>query len=384
MTAQTPAERLGLSDASAIDRVLGRVRPWVEAESPSYDEAALSALSWTIEAELRALGAVTRPFAAPGFGRNLWADFPGANSSLEPIVVLAHIDTVHPKGSLATMPFAVSDGRAGGPGIYDMKTGLALVVEAIAWLHERERRPRRDVRLLVTCDEEIGAHSARPLFEESALGAFAALVPEPALPDGSVKTARKGVSTYSVEIEGRAAHAGVEPEKAISATRELASLLPRIYALEKHDVGTTINVGTIASGTATNVVPASAKASIDVRAVEPGEAERVHAGLLALRPEQPQARLRITRTEHRGPLVRTPAVVALYEQAKDIAAGLGVDLGEGRSGGGSDGSIIAEFGIPVLDGIGPRGGGAHASDEHVLLEDLPFRLAFMVRLLDSL
>jgi glutamate carboxypeptidase len=330
------------------------------------------------------VGATTRAFDAPGFGRNLRADFAGADASSAPLVVLAHIDTVHPKGTLATLPFRVLDDRAEGPGIYDMKTGLALAVEAIAWLHERGRAPHRPVILLVTCDEEIGSHSARALFQEAAEGAYAALVPEPAMADGSVKTARKGVSTYALEIEGRAAHAGVEPEKAVSAVRELAHLLPQIHDLEDRAAGTTVNVGVIHAGTASNVVPARAVAAIDVRAVTPAEAARVHAQLLALRAQHPEARVRATRTEQRGPLVRTPGVVQLYQHARDIAAQWDIALGEGMTGGGSDGSLMAELGVPVLDGLGARGGGAHAKDEHVLLEDLPFRLALMAALLETL
>lgn len=379
-----PEEWLGLSHDEAAGRVLRRVQPWVEAETPSYDDEAISALSRRIEGELQELGARTHATDAPGLGRNLRADFAGTDNSLDALVVLAHIDTVHPVGTLETQPYRVADGRAEGPGIYDMKTGLALVVEALAWLRERGRAPRRPVRLVVTCDEEIGSHSARPLFAAAARRAFAALVPEPSLPDGSVKTARKGVSTYQLEIEGRAAHAGVEPEKAVSAVRELAHLLTAIYALEKTAVGTTVNVGVLKAGTASNTVPAHATAVIDVRATVPPEAERVDAGLKTLRPENPEAKLRLTRPEHRGPLVRTPEIASLYEKARARAADLGFELGEGGSGGGSDGSIMAEFGLPVLDGIGPRGGGAHAVDEHVLVDDLPFRLAFIASLLETL
>lgn len=373
-----------MTDGEAAQRVLDRVRPWVEAETPSYDEEAIAALSHRIEAELRELGATTRGIDAPGVGRNLIAEFAGSDPSQKPLAVLAHIDTVHPVGMLARLPFRVHHGRAEGPGIYDMKTGLALVVEALAWLREHGRAPRRSVRLIVTCDEEIGAHSARPLFEDAARDVFAALVPEPSLPDGSVKTGRKGVSTYEMEIEGRAAHAGVEPEKAVSAVRELMHLLPAIYALENHAEGTTLNVGLLTAGTASNTVPALVTASIDVRAVVPREAERVDAGLRALAPQHPEAKLRLTRPEHRGPLVRTPAIAGLYEHARKVAADLGFELGEGSTGGGSDGSIMAEYGVPVLDGIGPRGGGAHATDEHVVVDDLAFRLAFIATLLETL
>ena len=384
MSGTTPQAWLGLDAAAARDRVLARVRPWVEIETPSRDEVALTALSRRIEEEVRALGATTHAFHAPGFGRNLRADFSGSDATLAPLVVLAHIDTVHPQGTLATLPFRVLEDRAEGPGIYDMKTGLALAVEAVAWLHGRGRTPRRPLIFLITCDEEIGSHSARSLFQAAADVSYAALVPEPSMADGSVKTARKGVSTYALEIEGRAAHAGVEPEKAVSAVRELAELLPRIHALEDRAAGTTINVGVIHAGTASNVVPARAVAEIDVRAVVSAEAERVHAHLLALRALHPEANVHVSRVEQRGPLVRTPGVVQLYQHARDIATQWDVALGEGMTGGGSDGSLMAELGLPVLDGLGARGGGAHARDEHVLLEDLPFRLALMAALFETL
>lgn len=375
---------LGMSRDAAARRVLDRVRPWVEHETPSYDEASIAALSRRIEGELVALGAEVHARDAPGRGRNLRADFAGAVEGLEPLVVLAHIDTVHPRGTLERQPFRVVDGRAEGPGIYDMKTGLALAVEALAWLGENGARPRRPVRLLVTCDEEIGSHSARSLFAEAAMGAAAALVPEPCLPDGSVKTSRKGVSTWELDIEGRAAHAGVEPERAVSAVRELMSVLPAIYALEDRAAGTQVNVGIVEAGTASNVVPARAHLAIDIRVAEPDEDARVTRGLEALRPAHPEARFELRQTETRGPLVRTPAIEALYHQASVLAADLGETLGEGGTGGGSDGSLIAGYGLPVLDGIGPRGGGAHAADEHVRVDDLPFRLAFFTRLLSSL
>lgn len=380
----SPEAWLGLERDEIIARVLRRVGPWVESETPSHDAAAIDALSREIETELLALGAAASATDAPGLGRNLRADFAGEDPAAKPLLVLAHIDTVHPRGSLATMPFEIRDGRAGGPGIYDMKAGLALVVEALAWLRERGRTPRRPVRLLVTCDEEIGAHSSRPLFEQGARECAAALVLEPCLPDGSMKTARKGVSTYTVDIEGRAAHAGVEPEAAVSATRELITFLPAVQQLEDRARGTTINVGILRAGTATNTVPAHAHLTIDVRAVVPEEAARVDAGLRAIRPAHPEAAYRLKRTEHRGPLVRTPEVVALYETARNVAAGFGVDLGEGSTGGGSDGSIVAEYGLPVLDGLGVRGGGAHALDEHIVLADVPFRLALVTALLETL
>ena len=374
----------GLTHDDAVARVLRRVRPWVEMETPSRHEASITALSERIEGELHALGATCDAYLAPGLGRNLAAVVHGREPQLEPIVVLAHIDTVHPVGTLHHQPYDVVDGRATGPGIFDMKAGIAVVIEALALLVGRGTRPRRTVRLLVTCDEEIGSHASRALIRDAARGAAVALVPEPSLPDGSVKTRRKGVSTYRLDVAGRAAHAGVDPERAISAVAELAHQILSVLDAADHTRGTTINVGVIQGGTASNVVAASATAAIDVRFVTPDEGERVDRALAVLTPRLPGAVLRIERTETRPPLVRTDAVVRLYEHARAQAAALGVSLGEGATGGGSDGSLIAMHGLPVLDGLGPRGGGAHAVDEHILIDDLPFRLALFSRLLETL
>ncbi|MGH7505366.1 MAG: M20 family metallopeptidase [Longimicrobiales bacterium] len=381
----TAIERaLGMAAAAAEVRVLERVGRYVEQETPSGSADAVNALSLVIESELAAAGAHVESFDVPGFGRNLRARFAGREQGVDPVVVLGHIDTVHPIGTLETQPFARLDGRVSGPGIYDMKTGVALFVEALGLLHARGTGPRRPVTFLVTCDEEVGSHSARPLIADSARNAFAALVPEPSMPDGSVKTARKGVATYRFEITGRAAHAGIEPERAISAVTELSHQLPRILALADHARGTTVSVGLLHAGTASNTIAARAWGSIDVRSVAPEEAERVDRGLMALRPDLAGASLSIRCTESRPPLVRTEQVVRLYEHARDLAAVLGVTLGEGATGGGSDGSLIATYGVPTLDGLGPRGGGAHSTEEHVIAEDLPFRLALVTRLLETL
>lgn len=375
---------LVMSAEEAGERVLARARRYVERESPSGAADAIVALSELIEADLRAAGAVVERHEAPGLGRNLRAVIAGREAGLAPVVVLAHIDTVHPLGTLNARPFRIEDGRAYGPGVYDMKSGLASVVEALTMLHEQGSAPRRTVRLLVTCDEEIGSHSARTLIEDEAGAAAAVLVPEPCQPDGGVKTFRKGVATYRVDATGRAAHAGIDGANAVSAISELIHALGHALDLAAHDRGTTINVGTISGGTASNVVAATARAAVDVRLAEPGEGDRVHEALLALRSRHPEAGLAVTLTESRPPLLRSDAVVALYRQARDLAAELGVTLTEGASGGGSDGSFAAATGAATLDGLGPMGAGAHSDNEHILLRDLPFRLAFMTRLLTGL
>ena len=373
---------LGLTARQAIDRVLARARAYVEHETPSGASEAIAALGAVIAAHLEACGAVVRVIDAPGAGVNLHARMGDGDDA--PVLVLAHMDTVHPFGTLAARPIRIEDGRAYGPGIYDMKTGLALAIEALAWLHERGRRPRRPVELLITCDEEIGSHTSRAAIEEGARRAAAVLVPEPCLPDGGVKTFRKGVATYVLEAAGVAAHAGIDGTQAVSATAELVQALVTVLTLADHERGTTLNIGTITGGTASNVVAAQARAVVDVRIAEPPEGERVHAAMLALRARNPKADLKVWRSEHRPPLVRTDAVAAVYATARRFAARLGVDLTEGGTGGGSDGSFAAAVGAATLDGLGPRGGGAHAIDEHIILHDLPFRLALLAGLYEEL
>jgi glutamate carboxypeptidase len=375
---------LGMPLDTAAERVLARSRVYVEHETPSGSAAAIRGLATLIQQDLEAIGARVEMIDVPDAGANLVATVDGAEPELAPVLAMAHIDTVHPVGSLAARPFSISDGRAYGPGIYDMKTGLAIVIEALAWLHERGERPRRTVQLLVTCDEEVGSESGRLLIARYAPRAAAVLVPEPSNPDGGVKTSRKGVATYRIEATGRAAHAGIDGAGAISATTELVHALSAALALADHDRGTTINPGIIGGGTASNVVAAEAWAVVDVRIAEPTEGERVHNAMLSLRPRRDEATLTVRRTENRGPLVRTPDVIALYQHAAGLAAELGIELAEGGTGGGSDGSLAAEYGAAVLDGLGARGGGAHAVDEHVVIADLPFRLALVARLLETL
>jgi glutamate carboxypeptidase len=375
---------LGFDEQEAIDRVIRRVKPWVETETPSGNADAILALSRRIAEEAAALGASIEAFEAPGFGRNIRITVAGSEPSEKPLLVLAHIDTVHPIGTLAKQPCVIDGDRCGGPGIYDMKTGLALMIEAVAWLRERGRSPRRTVRFLVTCDEEIGSNTSKPLFRDNANEVAAVLVPEPCIGDGSVKTRRKGVGTYRIDVTGRAAHAGIEPEKAVSAIAELVEHAVDIMSFADHTRGSTVNIGTIGGGTATNVVAADAWATIDTRFVEPAEGERMDVLIRGITNKRPAAKVSVERGELRPPLVRTDGVVALYMQAKQCAADLGVELGEGLSGGGSDGSLMAALGVPVLDGLGPNGGGAHSADEHIRISDLPFRLALFTKLLATI
>ncbi|HSL71697.1 MAG TPA: M20 family metallopeptidase [Longimicrobiales bacterium] len=374
---------LGETREAAARRVLARLRSYVEHESPSGDHARCAALAERIASDARTLGANANLLDAPGMGRHVRAEF-AANQDAPPLLVLGHLDTVHPVGTLERQPFTTLNHRACGPGIYDMKAGVALMLEAIALLQRSGRKNARRIVLLVTCDEEIGSHTGRPHIEAAARGAHAVLVPEPSLADGSVKTSRKGVATYRLTAHGRAAHAGIEPEKGVNAVVELAHQVLALQQIAAQFADGSITVGTVSGGTATNVVPALATASVDVRFASIAAGERIDTELNKIAPRTSGARVEVERTDWRPPLERSPGVVALYERARGIAETLGMQLGEGGTGGGSDGCLTAALGVPTLDGLGPRGGGAHSVDEHVLIDDLPFRLAFYSRLLEEL
>lgn len=373
-----------IGEAQVPARLLERLRDWVEQETPSGDEVRITRLASEIASALEGVGAVVERIPVPGWGVHLRARVAGSDPALAPIVLLGHLDTVHPVGTLESLPFRIEGERVTGPGIYDMKAGLAVLTEALTLFKELGQTPRRPLLILITCDEEVGSPTSRALIEETAQGAAATLVLEPPLRGGAVKTARKGVGTYTLRVQGRAAHAGVEPERGINAIRELAFQLTRIDALAAPELGTTINFGLISGGIASNVVPAEAAAEIDVRFSTQAEAERVDAALRELESIQPGAILVLEGGVNRPPLERTAGVIDLYSRARAAAAELNLELAEGATGGGSDGCFTAAIGVPTLDGLGVDGGGAHSSDEHILLADLAPRVALLRKLLEVL
>jgi glutamate carboxypeptidase len=379
---------LGSDTETVTQTILARIIRYVEHETPSRNEQNINALAELIGRELMEIGGTVTTHPAPGLGTNILARFPAngsnATSAAAPILMLAHIDTVHDIGTLAMRPIRIGNGRMEGPGAYDMKAGLALLVEAIAWHHRNGTHKHRPITLLVTCDEEIGSHSSREMIMEHARNAAVVLVPEPCLPDGGVKTARKGVATYRVTTTGRASHAGGEPGSAVSAITEMVHQCERILLLADHSKGTTVNIGTIRGGTATNVVAERAEIGVDVRIAAEGEEARVDNALRSMTSIHPDTTLLVELTESRPPLLRTAVIEKAFGTARECAKALGVELTEGMSGGGSDGSIAASTGVAVLDGLGPQGGGAHAVDEHIITNDLPFRLALICRLIECL
>ena len=295
------------------------------------------------------------------------------------VLILAHHDTVWPLGSLETHPFSVADGVLRGPGCFDMKAGLVLALHALAVL-----RVPDGVTLLVTGDEELGSPSSRALIEAEAAGCRAALVLESSADGGALKTARKGVSLYQLRAVGRAAHAGLEPERGVNATVELAHQVLTVAGLSDASLGTTVTPTALSSGTVANTVPATGTFSVDVRMWSTAEQARVHAAMSSLLPAVPDAVLEISGGPNRPPLPSSSSD-ALFARASSLAAQLGLPpLQSAAVGGGSDGNFTAGVGTPTLDGLGAVGGGAHADHEHVLIDALPGRAALLAALIDDL
>jgi glutamate carboxypeptidase len=361
------------------EAMLARLAELVDHESPSQEPAALDSLARGLARRLESQGAEVRRVGNPAgcdHVRARWSA-PGPDDAKPPALVLGHFDTVWPRGTLALRPFRVADGRAFGPGIFDMKAGLMLLEFALEAIGAVGAPLNRPVVVLWTSDEEIGSPGSRAAIEAEAQDAAFVLVLEPPLAGGRLKTSRKGVGQFRLIVDGRPAHAGVEPEKGISAVLELAHQVVRLHALNEPAAGTSVNVGVVRGGTTSNVVAASASAAIDVRASTLAEARRIERAIRDLSPVLPGARLAIEGGFNRPPMERSAAVVALFERVRAIGRGLGLELGEGSTGGGSDGNFTAALGKPTLDGLGAPGAGAHAEDEHIRVADLPIRAALL-------
>jgi glutamate carboxypeptidase len=353
----------------------------VAIESPSDDPAAVNRCGVELAARLEAIGGSVTRVAASSAGDHIRAGF---GSGPRQILLLGHFDTVWPVGQLDRMPLKREGGRLYGPGIFDMKAGIALAALATrAVLAQGGLNGCRAV-MLWTTDEEIGSPTSRALIEAEAARSEAVLVFEPSLPGGGLKTSRKGVGQFEMVARGVSAHAGLNPEKGVSAVRELARQILAIDGLQDPARGVTVTVGVIQGGTRVNVVPAEARATIDARAVTRADAERVERTMKALTAQLPGATIEVTGGFDRPPLERTAAVVSLFELAKAAAADVGIALDEGSAGGGSDGNLTAALGIPTLDGFGAVGDGAHALHEHVEIAALAPRAATIAGVLSRL
>lgn len=329
------------------------------------------------------LGGQTRRNRQRAFGDVLEIRFSPPRRTGTPLLLLGHLDTVWPLGTLSTMPFRVAQGRAWGPGVLDMKAGVAMALTAIEHLRATERL-NRPVVLLLNSDEEVGSPVSRPITEKLARRSGAVFVLEPAQGlDGSYKTARKGVGDYTLRVTGRAAHAGVDFQRGHSAIGELAYQLEKIRGFTELDRGLTVNPGVIRGGTRTNVVAAEAEAEIDVRIARAKDAARIDRRFRNLRVRDRGCVLHVEGGLNRPPMERSRAIAALFRHAATLAAQLGFSLTEASTGGGSDGNFTAALGVPTLDGMGAVGEGAHASHESVLLKELMPRTALLAEMIGT-
>jgi glutamate carboxypeptidase len=390
-------------NADSVLRLCRQEEPWlldtlealVRLESPSTNKEAVDRCGREIARRLEGLGARVTRLPATSVGDHIRAEFPAADGARQ-VLLLGHFDTVWSVGQIARMPYEVREGRLHGPGVFDMKAGLSVALQAARVIFrlapDAPRRAAPDqehaamprVVMLWTTDEEIGSGTSRAFIEEEARRSDAVLVLEPSLPGGAAKTSRKGCGDFELRVHGVSAHAGIDPGKGSNAIHELAHQILAIAALQDVERGVSVNVGIVSGGTRTNVIPDEARATIDVRAPTMEDAARVEAAIRARAPRLAGTRLEIAGGFGRPPLERGPHVVRLYEIARDVARRLGADLREGGTGGGSDGNFTSALGVPTLDGLGPQGDGAHALHEHVLVADLSWRAAFLAILLNRL
>ena len=367
------------------EAIVSFARALVETESPSGDEAGSSAVVSLLSAAVSGIlhGATSERIKSEDYGEHLRVTA-FSDSREKPIVVLGHTDTVHPLGSLAQRPWRIEGNRAFGPGVFDMKASCAVAIEAVKACVTTGLTPPRPVILLLTCDEETGSLTGRQLVEAEARRAHAVLVLEPPGAGGRAKTGRKGTGMFTIEARGRAAHAGLEPEKGASAVLELARQTDRLHALNGVAGGITVNVGVFHGGTLSNVVAAQARAEVDVRFSTPEEAARIEKEIYGLRAFDENVQILVKGGINRPPMERSDKVLGLYEQARALAGRVGFELGEVQVGGASDGNFAAAAGAAVLDGLGVNGDGAHATHEHIILDDIPRRGALLAGLMASL
>lgn len=366
------------------DSLLALLGEIVRRESPSLDKPAVDELAGYLQQRCRDLGAAVEVYPQERYGDLTVASWAGRDEGQRPLLVMTHIDTVWPIGTIERLPFRIEDGIARGPGVFDMKASVAMMLEAIRLIQDKGLS-HRPIRWLINTEEEVGSPVSRVLIEDLASDSEYVLCLEPPVPpDGALKTSRKGVGRFSMRIRGRAAHAGADPEKGISAVQELANQIHYLHSLTDYRLGTTVNVGVVHAGTRPNVIAAEATAEIDLRVATMEEAERVVAAILGAKPRLPGAEVTVEGGLNRPPMERTPRIVAAFERAREIGRSMGLELTEAGTGGGSDGNFTAALGVPTIDGLGCPGEGGHAEHEHIQLSGLVERTALLAGLLSQL
>lgn len=380
-----PADPILENIRSRQPALIGFLRQLVECESPTDSPADVTRCQELI-ADFAAPFARTKLVSGgPAFGKHLVCEIqlPGRRKSGQ-ILALGHADTVWPKGTLAQMPFRQAGGRLWGPGVLDMKAGIAFFLFAAQTLRELDIPAPHKVLLQVNSEEEVGSESSRPLTEKNAAQSLAVLVLEPGTGlTGKLKTARKGVGDFTLKVRGKAAHAGVDFEAGASAVVELARQLERIAGFVDLKRGITVNPGVISGGTRTNVIAAEARADVDIRILRLRDAAGLERKFRALRPIDKRCSLEVTGGLNRPPMERTAGIVRLFRIAQGLGRELGVELEESLTGGGSDGNFAAALGIPTLDGIGAVGEGAHAANESILVDRIADRAALLAKILST-
>jgi glutamate carboxypeptidase len=365
------------------EEIVETTRQLVEIESPSDNKQAVDRIAALLATKFEALGGRTQLHRSKDLGDSLQIDFAG-KADLRPVLLLGHYDTVYPLGTLANMPCKIETGRLHGPGVLDMKSGIALMLHAIEALQVWRRELPRPVTVFLVSDEEVGSYSSRKITEALAKKSAGVLVLEPAAGlRGAVKTARKGVGEYTLRVKGVAAHAGLDPGKGHSAILELARQITVIAKLNNLQQGLSVNPGVIQGGTRTNVIAADASVYIDVRIKSAKQAAGIDHKLHSLEPFDKHCKLEITGGINRLPMERTAGAAALYKKAQEISGQLGWKLEEAAVGGGSDGNFTAGLGIPTLDGMGGVGEGAHAVHEYIVISELPRRALLLAGMIES-
>ncbi len=368
--------------------MISLLKKLVETESPSTDKAAVDRVGAIVAEEARKLGAQVDLFPNQETGDHVVARFALSGMSRQAserkagngILLLCHMDTVFPLGTLKSMPYREADGKLFGPGIQDMKAGIAICLSALAEI-QKSGGLKRPVTLLCTSDEEIGSETSRRHIEELAKRSELVLVFEPALSDGSLKTWRKGVGGFWIDVRGRAAHAGGDHQQGRNAIEEIAYQVIAIQKLTDYSKQTTLNVGVIHGGTVSNVVAEHAAIEVDVRVMQPGEWERIESEMQNLKPVLDGTTLHITGGLNRPPMPFDETMKAAFEKAKSIAAGIGMELKAGGTGGASDGNFVAALGIPLLDGMGAIGEGMHSDREFIYADSLEEKKKLLMELI---
>lgn len=360
------------------EQMIDLLEVFTNTDSPSTDKAHMDKFAGLVARKWEELGAEVTILEQAKQGNHVKAEWGQGD---ENILLLCHMDTVWDVGETKKRPFRVEDGKAYGPGVYDMKAGIVQAIFAVKTLQDLGLAPGKRIVVLHNSDEEIGSPWSRPVIEEEARKAAAVLVLEPTALGGSLKTWRKGVGSFTVSIKGRAAHAGADYEKGVSAITEAAHQILRLHGFTDLDAGTTVNVGVINAGTRPNVIAEQATLQVDLRVKTMDAANQVIPKILGLEPVHPEITLEVKGELNRPPMERTEGNLRLFRLAQEIGREMGLELTESGTGGGSDGNFTSALGIPTLDGLGAVGDGAHALTEHVILSSLPERAAIVAGLL---